>query len=456
MGIKRSDFKVELKGFSGHGLIHSKDVDDEITRIGPGSPAGEYLRRYWQPVFISSELDDLPVSIKILGEELVLFRDKSNQLGLVHKQCPHRQASLEFGICQETGIQCCYHGWHFDIDGTLIDVPGQPEHIANIIKQRVRLGAYPTHEFKGLIFAYLGPIEEKPEFPMYDSLNFEDMEMVPYKAPFNCNWLQVLDAIVDPIHTSFLHSNMSRKQFSEGFGEVGQIDFFERDSWILGCNTRRVGDNIWFRINEVVLPNFTQAGAAFAADGTKQIYYGRSSFTRWVVPIDDETTICYAWANFGERGDPQEFNTPEGPELIEQGEIFDRPYKERQRFPADREACEGMGPINIHRNENLLPSDQGVAMMRQRIREQIKTVASGKKPYAATGINGLPVPTYGGDSVLNIPESNVEDNSFLSKLAHEFVQIQFEVDGKNEGERVKIVTNKLKEIQSRETSNTNK
>ena len=114
------------------------------------------------------------------------------------------------------------------------------------------------------------------------------MEMVPYKAPFKCNWLQVLDAIVDPIHTSFLHSNMSREQFSEGFGEVGQIDFFERDSWILGCNTRRVGDNVWFRINEVVLPNFTQAGAAFAADGTKQIYYGRSSFTRWVVPIDDE------------------------------------------------------------------------------------------------------------------------------------------------------------------------
>ena len=95
-------------------------------------------------------------------------------------------------------------------------------------------------------------------------------------------------------------------------------------------------------------------------------------------------------------------------------------------------------------------------MMRQRIREQIKTVASGKKPYLASGINGLPVPTYGGDSVLNIPASNLEDNSFLSKLAHEFVQIQFEVDGKVEEERVKIVTKKLKEIQSRETSNTNK
>jgi phenylpropionate dioxygenase-like ring-hydroxylating dioxygenase large terminal subunit len=450
MSIEQEDIKVNLKGFAGHGLIHSNDPDDEITLVGPGTPAGEYLRRYWQPVFISSELDDLPVAIKILGEELVLFRDKSNQLGLVHKHCPHRQASLEFGICHETGIQCCYHGWHFDVDGTIIDVPGQPEHIADIIKQRVRLGAYPTHEFKGLIFAYLGPIDEKPEFPIYDSLDFEEMEMVPYKAPFECNWLQVLDAIVDPIHTSFLHSNMSREQFSEGFGEVGQIDFFERDSWILGCNTRRVGDNVWFRINEVVLPNFTQAGAAFAADGTKQIYYGRSSFTRWVVPIDDESTICYAWANFGERGDPQEYNTPEGPELIEQGEIFDRPYEQRQRFPADREACEGIGPINIHKNENLVTSDQGVAMMRQRIREQIRTVSSGKHPYLASKLVGMPIPTYGGDSVLTIPKNKSDDNALLSKLAHEFVEIQFQVDGKPEKERIKVVIEKLKQIQLRE------
>ena len=90
MSIEQDDIKVNLKGFAGHGLIHSNDSDDEITLVGPGTPAGEYLRRYWQPVFISYELDDLPEAISILGEELVLFRDKSNQLGLVHKHCPHR------------------------------------------------------------------------------------------------------------------------------------------------------------------------------------------------------------------------------------------------------------------------------------------------------------------------------------------------------------------------------
>ncbi|SVD10768.1 uncharacterized protein METZ01_LOCUS363622, partial [marine metagenome] len=156
---------TDLKGFAGHSVTLSNEIDDEITRIGRGTPAGEYLRRYWQPVFISSDLAELPVAIKILGEELVLFRDKSGQLGLVHKHCPHRQASLEFGICREKGIQCCYHGWHYDVDGTLIEVPGQPTATADIIKNKVRLGAYPTFEFKGLIFAYLGPIDEKPEFP---------------------------------------------------------------------------------------------------------------------------------------------------------------------------------------------------------------------------------------------------------------------------------------------------
>ena len=443
------EIKINFKGFSGHSIALSNDVDDEITRVGPSTPAGEYLRRYWHPVFLSKDLGEQPVAIKILDEELVIFRDKSGNLGLVHKHCPHRQASLEFGMCTDNGIQCCYHGWHFAADGSILDVPGQPQKAANMIKDRVRLGAYPTHEYKGLIFTYMGPIESIPEFPVYDSFDFEDMEMVPYKAPFGCNWLQVLDAIVDPIHTAFLHSNVSRVQFSEGFGEVGQMDFFERGSWILGCNTRRVGDNVWLRINEVILPNFTQAGSAFAADGTKEIFYGRSSFTRWVVPIDDEHTICYAWANFGERGDPQEYNTPEGPELIEQGEVFDRPYEQKQKFPADVEACEGMGPITIHNNENLTTSDIGVALMRRQIREQIRDLKAGTEPMHVSPSDAAPIPTYGGDTVLNIPRKTEGDElSLLSKIAHEFVEIQFAVDGKSENERISIITDKLKEMQS--------
>ena len=439
---------IRANGYRGYETRYSAEADDELTRVGPGTPCGEYLRRFWQPVAIAAEIGDRPVAIRILGEELVVFRDTSERVGLVHRRCPHRRASLEFGTCEPRGIRCCYHGWLYDVDGTLLEAPGQPAQAEARLKERIRLGAYPTFEYKGLVFAYLGPFDCMPEFPIYDAFELEGMEMVPYKAPFHCNWLQVLDAIVDPIHTSFLHSNISRVQFSVGFGEVGQMDYFERGPWILGTNTRRVGDNVWFRVNEVVLPNFTQAGSAFASDGTQQRYYGRSAFTRWVVPIDDDETLCYAWANFGERGDPPEYNTPEGPELIEQGEVFDRPYEQKQRYPADAEATEGMGRITVHALENLAPSDKGIALMRRRLREQIREVAAGRHPTHITdhGIN--PVPTYGGDTVLKIPQRSDDESTFLSQLAHALMDAQYDADRLPENERVRFVIEKMQAIEA--------
>ena len=355
---------------------------------------------------------------------------------------------MEFGRCEERGIRCCYHGWHFDVDGTLLDAPGQPARLNERLKRKIQLGAYPVLEYKGLIFAYLGPVEEMPEFPVFDAMTFEDMVMVPYKAPFNCNWLQVLDAILDPLHTSFLHSRIGRVQFSEGFGELGQMDFFERSSSLLGVNTRRTGENIWLRINELVMPNFTQAGSAFAADGSQVRYYGRSSFTRWVVPLDDENTVCFAWANFGDRGDPEEWNTPDGPELIEQGEVFERSYDERQRSPADVEAVEGMGAITVHENENLVISDKGIALMRRLLRDQIRSLASGGRPLRARANSFGTIPTYGGDTVLRMPRESADSEAEeLSALAHRFIKIQYQVDDLAEVERIAAVKECLKELE---------
>jgi len=151
----KNNIEIELNGFSGYELKHSKEIDEEITRIGPGTKAGEYLRRFWHPIFISSELDDLPVAIKILGEELVLFRDKSKQLGLVHKHCPHRQASLEFGICQTTGISCCYHGWHFDVDGKILEVPGQSDIPKKLSRKKFNWAHIQRMNLKGLYLPIL-------------------------------------------------------------------------------------------------------------------------------------------------------------------------------------------------------------------------------------------------------------------------------------------------------------
>ena len=432
---------------SGYYQSRKGTSDEVLTRIGPGTPAGEYLRRYWQPVTLVSDIGELPTPLRILGEDLVLFRDLSGRIGLVHKNCPHRRASLEYGKCETRGIRCCYHGWLFDVDGAVLEVPGQPDGIEKRVQNAVTLGAYPTHEYKGIVFAYLGPPDKKPAFPIYDTFEFPGQIMRPYKAPFKCNWLQVLDAILDPIHTAFLHSRISREQFSEGFGEIGEMEFFERFMSYLGAATRRVEDNIWVRVNELVLPNFTQAGAAFAADGTTPRYFGRTAFSRWVVPIDDENTICIAWANFGDRGDPIEYDTPEGPELIEQGEVFDRTPEEKQRYPADAEATEGMGPITEHSKEYLVPSDKGIVTYRRKLRKIIKALQDGTEPDRLTDRYNGPVPTYGGDTVLAIGKDSTDDAALLRKVGRQVMDIQFDAEHLTGDDRDKAVISKLREIE---------
>lgn len=440
----------EAQPFSGYHQTWNGQSDALLTRVGPGTPAGEYLRRFWHPVAMTKQLGERPRLIRILGEDLVLFRDKSNRIGLVHRHCPHRRASLEFGMAEQRGIRCCYHGWLFDIDGSVLEVPGQPQGIEARICKNVTLGAYPTKEHQGLIFAYMGPPALQPPFPIYDTFALPGQSLVPYEAPFHCNWLQVLDAILDPIHTAFLHSRISREQFSEGFGEIGEMSFAQRRTAFLGTAARRVGDNVWIRTNELVLPNFTQAGAAFAADGTKPLYYGRTAFVRWVVPVDDRETLCYAWAVFGDRGDPPDYNTPEGPELIEQGEPFERSYAEKQQFPADAEATEGMGAITEHEKEHLVPSDRAIVLYRKRLRDVINKLAKGEEPQHVTEAwpQGV-IPTYGGDSVLAIPPGE-DDPALLRRVSKAVMDAQFAADGLPEAERLDQVVAQLKSIEAEE------
>ncbi|MCY3769045.1 MAG: aromatic ring-hydroxylating dioxygenase subunit alpha [Gammaproteobacteria bacterium] len=405
-GADRTNFDA----FCGYHQTWAGQPDPLLTRTGPGTPCGEFLRRYWHPVFIAGELGDQPKLIKILGEELVLFRDRSGRYGLVHKHCPHRRASLEYGRCENRGIRCCYHGWLFDIDGTVLDLPGEPENSrsATNVKSKMRLGAYPVREYRGLLFAYLGPASETPEFPIYDTFEIPEMVMTPYAAPFECNWIQVLDAIVDPVHTAFLHHS----QFSDGFGVLGEIEFYHRDRIrFLGTATRRVRDNVWVRVNELILPNFTQSGAAFATDGSRVKYFGRSAFTRWVVPVDDHRCIAYAWGNFGDRGDPMEWNTPEGMQIIEQGELIDRTYEEKQASPGDVEAVEGMGRISDHEKEYLVSGDRGVVMYRTQIKKLCRSLQRGKPPPQPGDLGEGVIPTYGSDTVIRCQEEAGTDDA---------------------------------------------
>ncbi len=441
-----------LAGFRGYSQSNPSEIDEELARVGPGTPCGEYLRRFWHPVFVSDELGELPKAIKILGEELVLFRFGSpRKIGLVHKYCPHRRASLEYGRCEDRGIRCCYHGWLFAPDGEILETPGEAPDAAAAeqVRADTRLGAYPVMEFRGLVFAYLGPVEEMPEFPVYDTYTIDDLVMRPYKAPYRCNWIQVLDAIMDPVHTTFLHSTNSHPQFSEGMGELGELEFYERNkNHFLGSSTRRVGDNAWVRVNELVLPNFTQAGAAFAADGTSSRYFGRSAFTRWVVPVDDENCIAFAWGNFGERGDPHEYNTQEGCELIEQGEILDRTDEEKQRRPADSEAVEGMGAISTHRGEHLMATDRGITLYRRRIRMEIRNLEKGGTPTHSSAPDGASIRTYGQDTIVRAPRRANGDREFLHLLGKEVMELQFAEEASSDDDRDDNIIQSLKEFEN--------
>src|SRR6185295_12390917 len=156
-----------LNRYSGYRHNRTVTEDPELTHVGPGTPCGEYLRRFWQPICFSDDLRDLPLHVTILGEELVAFRDFRGALGLLELHCPHRGTSLEFGLISTRGIRCCYHGWLFDVDGAILETPGEPAH--STLKDRLCHGAYPTHEYNGIMFAYMGPPEEQPPFSMYDS-----------------------------------------------------------------------------------------------------------------------------------------------------------------------------------------------------------------------------------------------------------------------------------------------
>ena len=187
-----SAFDLPPGNFRGHDKqdVWSAQPDPELTEVGPGTPCGEYLRRFWMPVAMTDQFSDRPYRIRILGEDLVLFREKGGRLGLVHLHCAHRNMSLEFGIIEEGGIRCSYHGWKYAPDGTVLETPCEPP--ASQVKTKTCLGAYPVIEFKGLAFAYLGPADTMPSFPVMDTFDQEGDEMLPYLIKSPCNWLQVM------------------------------------------------------------------------------------------------------------------------------------------------------------------------------------------------------------------------------------------------------------------------
>jgi nitrite reductase/ring-hydroxylating ferredoxin subunit len=395
--------------FSGY---HRRDVpgpDPELTQVGPGTPGGEYLRRFWQPVAFGRDLGETPLRVRILGEDLVAFRDRRGRAGLLHLHCAHRGTSLEFGIPVERGLRCCYHGWVYDVDGRCLATPGEPP--GSRLKERVWQGAYPTREFTGLIFAYLGPPERRPSFPIFDSYDVPGHRLMPAaKFTLPCNWLQVKDNSMDPVHTAFLHALSSGYQFTEAFGVVPELDWALTEAGMVYIATRRVGDLVWVRVCDFVPPNIHQFTREIE-DARAMKAGSRPLIIRWAVPNDDTHTTNFELAQV----DPAWGLTPEEVARPGFGQADERPYAERQRHPADFDAQSSQRPIAVHALEHLASTDRGVIMLRRIVRDGIRAVARGEDPPGSRRPEGTVVRTFSQDAVLEIPPATTaeEDRRLL-------------------------------------------
>ena len=353
----------------------TKELNETLTRVGPGTPMGELMRRYWHPVAGSAELDENPVKkVRLLSEDLVLYRDKSGTLGLMDEPCPHRRVSMEYGIPEPEGLRCPYHGWVFNHEGRCLEQPAEPWD--STFKDRVTTTSYPVQELGGLVFAYLGP-QPAPLLPRFDLLVWDNVVRQVGLTLLPCNWLQCMENSLDPVHVEWLHGYYmdyvwSRKgqgqgqQFRARHKKIG-FDRFEH-----GIVKRRVvegnteEDDPWRVGHPIVFPTILRVGGS----GVYRFDYR--------VPVDDNQTlhITYSVYRPGIPLPPQE-SVP----------VYDLPlFDSNGKFMTevilvqDFFAWASQGTIAAREKEHLGQTDTGVIMFRELLREQLELVREGSDP----------------------------------------------------------------------------
>ena len=345
-----------------------------LTQVGRGTPMGELLRRYWMPVAAVAELDDRPVKpVRLLGEDLVLFRDGGGAYGLVDRHCPHRRADLSYGMVEACGLRCNYHGWLWDHTGRCAEQPFEEvSHPEARFKDRVRIAAYPVEAKAGLLWAYLGPLPA-PLVPTWEPFTWKNgfVQVVFSEVP--CNWFQCQENSIDPVHFEWLHSRWTRAlQGVDGPPPPTHLKVgFEEFQW--GFTYRRVlegqseQDELWTVGRCCLWPNCLFTGGHF----------------EWRVPIDDGNTLSVGW--FFDR-------VPNEQEPYAQDRIpyWTSPIKDpvtgrwitSHIMNQDYVAWVGQGAVADRSREHLGESDRGVILMRRRILEEAEVVARGGEPKA--------------------------------------------------------------------------
>ncbi|MCB0991903.1 MAG: Rieske 2Fe-2S domain-containing protein [Acidimicrobiales bacterium] len=363
------------------------EYDRELAEVGPGTPMGELLRRYWHPIGPSEDATEVPKQVRLLGEDLILFRNRDGRPGLVHPRCIHRGTSLLYARVDDCGIRCCYHGWAFDTQGNCTDQPCEPHNGQN--RDKFRQPWYPADERYGLVWAYIGPPERKPLLPRYSTFeNLDDDEQLftddknigsgrYFRGEVPFNWFQHFENILDPAHFMWLHFFHSGPQFGSRYGEFDTLDFqpWERldqttfattETGVAATRIMDIPDGRSLRtVTETVLPGIRGVSNPFGAPG-------RGDALGFVVPVDDTHFRIFTVL----RGKDRTFF-----ERIEALRPSGEPdFETTQRFPGDWEAMKSMGEITLHSDEHLASSDRGVRTLRRLFREQMENVAGGGDP----------------------------------------------------------------------------
>ena len=356
----------------------SREENETLTRVGPGSAAGEMLRRYWHPIGFAAELRGKLLRRRILGEDVVLFRDEVGRFGVLALRCAHRGTSLEFGHLEDGGLRCCYHGWLYDVQGKVLETPGEPPE--STFKERVRQAAYRTQESGGVIFVYMGP-EPVPLLPNYDVLIRQDGARARRARTVNCNFFQMIENSVDQNHLKWLHRTAQTPDWDDG-----EIDPRPFELGIINTYTRRVAGKTWAHCNFFVMPTMNKTGNVEEGHPTEHRASSAGEVMRWRVPIDDTHTMHFT-VEFGAmvEGQPAAkiMKDDSAAGLVEsQFGVYkwDESIGWFARGDQDRVAQESQGPIYDRTTEHLAYTDRGVLLLRRLYKESIEAVQQGRDP----------------------------------------------------------------------------
>jgi phenylpropionate dioxygenase-like ring-hydroxylating dioxygenase large terminal subunit len=371
----------------------SKEDNELLTRTNPGTPMGNLIRRYWVPALLSDEIpqpDCPPVRVRMLGEELVAFRDSQGRIGLLGERCAHRGTSLFYGRNEECGLRCIYHGWKYDVDGHVLETPAEPSE--SDFRKKLRHTAYPTHEAGGVIYVYLGPQDKLPLFPNYEWTQVPLDQTYVTKCLLECNYLQGLEGECDSSHLSFLHRAFTNER-NQSLYKSDTAPVYETEDTDFGVRLiaiRNFAENQHYvRFSAFVMPVY---GCVPAGRPTNELD-GYEIHT--YVPADD--THCWRYDIGFRRTRPVQEDEVHrrkqiGPDYLRirnarNDYLQDRQIQKTVNFTGiedflNHDACatESMGPIFDRSNEHLGVSDKAVIAVRKFLLSSVKALRDGQEP----------------------------------------------------------------------------